>query len=547
MKIAEEIHDERESWAAAAIQYATHLVVAARLAEGRSLLDQAWQIADRLNVGTLASIATWTAGRCWVFFLDSPEALRWYQRELSKPRVENYRPLLLELLGEALARAGDLAGARRLSAGTAQAQILAGLLFYEGRWDEAEAYIKDQAPKLRDCGDIASLGWCLNILANTFRVCGRPEEARAVFEEYFSTAAGESQPGYEVLIRPVSAVIRVEVGQVAAAEQELLRCREIMASGEDWRGLAGVAELAEGVFAAAEGRFQNAEVRFEKAAEIFRRYQVPFEEAEAFYDHGRALYALGQHDRANQKLDAAIAIYRRCGAGEQWLKRAEAARGPAQAPRRLSSEGTELQTLAPSEAVFRREGNYWTLTYRGKTSRLKDAKGFHYLANLLARPGNEIRALDLVVLSGGASVEAVESAQAGEVTRSQTVAGDLGHAGEVLDGQAKAAYQRRLTELRQKLEDARELGDEERTEEAEEEIRAIGRELRRAVGLSGRSRRAASSSERARLAVTQGIRFALGKILKNDAELSKLLAATIKTGTVCSYLPPAGFPVRWRL
>jgi tetratricopeptide (TPR) repeat protein len=547
MEIAEEIHDERESWAAAAIQYATHLVVAARLAESRSLLDQAWQIADRLNVGTLASIATWTAGRCWVFLLDSPEALRWYQRELSKPRVENYRPLLLELLGEALARAGDLAGARRLSAGTAQAQILAGLLFYEGRWDEAEAYIKDQAPKLRDCGDTASLAWCLNILANTFRVCGRPDEARAVFEEYFSTAAGESQPGYEFLIRPVSVMTRVEMGQVAAAEHELVRCREIMASGEDWRGLAGVAVLAEALVAVAGGRFQNAEAQFEKAAEIFRRYQVPFEEAEALYYHARALNAAGQHDRANQKLDAAIGIYRRCGAGEQWLKRAEAARGPAQALPRLSSEGTELQALVPSEAEFRRQGDYWTLSYRGKTSRLKDAKGFHYLANLLARPGEEILALDLVVLSGGPSVEAVEIAQAREVTRSQTVARDLGQEGEVLDAQAKAAYKRRLTELRQKLADARELGDEEHADEAEEEIRALGRELKSALGLSGRTRRAASSSERASLAVTEAIRFALGKILKNDAELSKLLAATIKTGTVCSYLPPADFPLRWRI
>jgi len=229
------------------------------------------------------------------------------------------------------------------------------------------------------------------------------------------------------------------------------------------------------------------------------------------------------------------------------LKRAQAARGAAHALRRLSSEGTELQTLAPNEAVFRREGDYWTLTYRGKTSRPEDAKGFHYLANLLARPGKEIRALDLVVLSGGASAEAVEIAQAREVTRSQTVARDLGHAGEVLDARAKTAYKRRLTELRQKLEDARELGDEEHAEEAEEEIRALGRELKSAVGLSGRTRRAASSSERARVAVTQAIRFTLGKILKNDAELSKLLAATIKTGTVCSYLPPAGFPVRWRL
>jgi tetratricopeptide (TPR) repeat protein len=517
------------------------------IGESRDLLDQAWQIADRLNVATLATIATWTAGRCGVFFLDSQEAQRWYQRELSKPRVEHYRSLLLELLGEALARAGDLASARRLSGRTAQAQIFAGLLFYEGKWDEAEAYIKDQAPKLRDCGDLASLAWCLNVLANTYRVCDRPDKALAAFEEYFATAAGESQPGYEILIRPVSALIQVQLGQLGPAERELQRCREIMASGEDWRGLAGAFVLAEAVVAAANRRFEDAESRFEKAVEIFRRYQVLFEEADALHYWARTLNAMGEHGRANEKLDAAVAIYQRCGAGERWIKRAEGARALALALRPLPSESTERQTPTPGETVFRREGDYWTLTYGGKTSRLKDAKGFHYLAHLLAHPGEEIRALDLVGLIGGASADAVEATHATDFARSHAIAGDLGHAGEVLDAQAKAAYKQRLAELQDELEDAREFGDEERAEKAEEEIQALGRELKSALGLSGRNRRAASSTERARVAVTQAIRLALRKIAKIDAELSKLLAPTINTGTVCSYVPAVGFPVRWLL
>jgi len=543
-EIAEEIHDERESWAAAAIQYAIHLVAVARLAESRDLLEQAWQIADRLNVAYLASIATWTAGRCWVFFLDSAQAQRWYQRELSKPRVAHYRSLLQELLGEALARAGDLAAARRLSGASAQAQILAGLLFYEGRWDEAEAYIKDQAPKLRECGDIASLAWCLNILANTFRVCDRPREGLAAFDEYFAVTASQSEPGYEILIRPVSAVIQAQIGQLDAAEHELVRCREIVASGEDWRGLAGYVALAEAVVAAAKGRFEDAEPQFERAAEIFRRHQVPLEETEALYYWARALNAAGDHARANEKLDAAVAIYRRCASGKRWLQRAEAARAQASAVPPLLSE---TQTPAHDEAVFRREGDYWTLTYGGKTSHLKDAKGFQYLAHLLAHPGEEIRALDLVVLFGGASGEVVETAQEKDLARSHKVARDLGDAGEVLDAQAKAAYKERLIELQERLEDARELGDEASVEKAEEEIRALGGELKRAVGRSGRARRAASSRERARIAVTQAIRFALRKVAKNNAELSNLLAPTIRTGTVCSYVPAGDFPLRWRL
>ena len=128
-----------------------------------------------------------------------------------------------------------------------------------------------------------------------------------------------------------------------------------------------------------------------------------------------------------------------------------------------------------------------------------------------------------------------------------TVAWDLGHAGEILDAQAKAAYQRRLTELEAELEEARELGNEARAEKAEGEIEALGRELKGAIGLAGRDRRAASSTERARIAVTKAIRLSLNKIAENDASLGKLLSTTIKTGTVCAYVPDDCFPVTWRL
>jgi hypothetical protein len=200
-----------------------------------------------------------------------------------------------------------------------------------------------------------------------------------------------------------------------------------------------------------------------------------------------------------------------------------------------------------SQAVFQMEGDYWTIAYDGKTARLKDAKGLHYLAYLLAHPGQEIRALDLVTRIGGGGEEASERASAEDLARSDTVAGDLGHAGETLDAQAKAAYQRRLTELEDELEEARELGNEARAEKAEDEIEALGRELKGAIGLAGRDRRAASSTERARIAVTKAIRLSLSKIAENDASLGKLLSTTIKTGTVCAYVPDDRFPITWRL
>ena len=47
------------------------------------------------------------------------------------------------------------------------------------------------------------------------------------------------------------------------------------------------------------------------------------------------------------------------------------------------------------KGVFRKEGEYWTVGYGGKSFRLKDSKGLGYLAHLLRHPATEFHVLDL--------------------------------------------------------------------------------------------------------------------------------------------------------
>jgi uncharacterized membrane protein len=58
----------------------------------------------------------------------------------------------------------------------------------------------------------------------------------------------------------------------------------------------------------------------------------------------------------------------------------------------------------------------------------------------------------------------------------------LGDAGEMLDEQAKSAYRRRLSDLREELEEAKEQGNVERAERVEQEIDALTRERPRIEG-----------------------------------------------------------------
>jgi hypothetical protein len=80
-----------------------------------------------------------------------------------------------------------------------------------------------------------------------------------------------------------------------------------------------------------------------------------------------------------------------------------------------------------------------------------------------------------------------------------------------------------------------------------EEIDVLTDELQHGIGLGHRVRAAGSPVERARVSVTRAIKAALAAIAAADAALGHYLAATIKTGTFCSYGPdPRDAPV-WKL
>ncbi len=200
---------------------------------------------------------------------------------------------------------------------------------------------------------------------------------------------------------------------------------------------------------------------------------------------------------------------------------------------RRDRETEEFPTAAaPGRgSVFRREGEYWTIGYAGTAVRLRDTKGLHYIARLLAHPGREIHVADLATRWGGAGNGARVA-----------VEGDLG---AVLDPRATAEYKRRLAELREEREEAAALGDAGRAERARAEIELITRELSAAYGLGGRTRRAGDPAERVRKAVTNQVRRTLGRIRAAHPTLGQHLANALRTGLVCVYRPEQ--PIAWQL
>ena len=203
-------------------------------------------------------------------------------------------------------------------------------------------------------------------------------------------------------------------------------------------------------------------------------------------------------------------------------------------------DGTD-EPSAPDLCVFCREGDYWSLEFEGRTVRVRDLKGMHYLARLLAYPGREFHALDLVAAES-VGLTPSESSLIAELPRTA-----LGDAGEMLDARAKSAYRRRLTEIEDDIAQARALGDTERESQADAERDFLVRELSRAVGLGGRDRRASSASERARVGVTRAIRYAMTRIDEHHPLLGAHLSLAIRTGTYCGYLPDPRAAASWKL
>jgi hypothetical protein len=194
---------------------------------------------------------------------------------------------------------------------------------------------------------------------------------------------------------------------------------------------------------------------------------------------------------------------------------------------------------ADRDAVFRNEGDVWTIAYAGTTVRLRHAKGLGDIAILLGSPGKEIHVADLIAASAGPPPEARGADGADRLRVSRDEPGEA-----VLDRRASADYRQRLSELREEVDDAERCNDPGRVARARAELDFIAGELASTFGLGGRARRTGSRIERARKAVASRIRFSLTHIARVHPALARHLRRYIRTGTVCTYVVPDD-PVHW--
>ena len=281
--------------------------------------------------------------------------------------------------------------------------------------------------------------------------------------------------------------------------------------------------LADGRLALLDGQTEEAVQSAVLAVAEFHRLGAPFEAATARLVVADAYAANGQAAQAAFERRTARDAYESFGAG-LWAQRVD---------QRIELDAGG-RTVVPVDgpdrehAVFRRDGDTRTIAWGSSTVVVRDLKGLRYLERLLADPGREFHAVQLVRLDAG-----------------EPATGGIAAGLPVLDDVAKRAYRRRLAEIDEDIEIARADNDLARATLAERDREYLVTELARASGLGGRDRTVHDDAERARVSVTRSIRYSLDRLAERSPAVAAHLGQHVSTGTYCSYQPDGLHPVHW--
>ena len=445
----------------------------------------------------------------------------------------------LAAFGREVAAAGDAEGAVLVASRHAMLAVL------RGRFDQASQLADDVASKARQARIADSEAVTATVAASLAAERGPRTFMEAGLEQVL--AGAEMLPGH--LYEATAARILVLLGRTADAATELERVlpQALASSGPRWLG--AMTDLA---VAAAAADDTTAAAQIHEALSPYRQRLVIWGGAVTAWgpvSHYLGLLAavLGKTGDAVGHFEAAIDTERKigalpylahslCGLADAVASRDDPGDAAmASEHRRRAREIAErlgmtllLERLGPPADVWTlaRDGEVWVLDAGGEHARLRDSRGLHYLRALLAAPGKDIRALDLV--AGGAGLPG-------------------SGIGPVLDATARDAYRARVADLTESLDAADRAGDRLAAERAEAERQALLAELRRSAGLGGRDRVVAPEAERARVNATRTLRAAIERVAATAPRTAAHLRASIRTGGACRYDPIPGGPSRWQL
>lgn len=178
----------------------------------------------------------------------------------------------------------------------------------------------------------------------------------------------------------------------------------------------------------------------------------------------------------------------------------------------------DRRTTGVEEAVFRKDGEVWTLSFEGKTVHVSDALGFGYIGELLRTPQMAIEAAQLAGVSVESSkLVALPGIPLADEATIKAVRADLFEKKTELAGLQKSDWTRRGA--------------------LQEEIPKLEKYLVEVETHQGEARKVAGTAQRSRTSVTNAINRAIDHISAQHPDLGLHLKESLKTGTTPIYAP----------
>jgi non-specific serine/threonine protein kinase len=477
--------------------------------EGREWVQKALELSrahDELRARALREAATYARHRG---YMDEARALGREGLELAKQ-------LRSELdIGEALTVLATIDATDLTEGWVARTLPL---------FDQAEAHV-------RGANDPEALSVTLNNYGGALYRCGDLVAARPKIEEALALARDLNDPLMVAYSIDSLADLEFASGETAKAEgywnQELELARQLGSRANAAYSLSGLAQVA-------------AAHQPDRSLKLLGAASSLMKLAGMIVDENATLTAEAKsRSQALLGADVSDALWRE-GVRMSLHEAVRFALGEGATPDSVVPETKQVSVAAKisNQNAFVREGEFWSLSYAGVVARLRDSKGLRDIAQLLAAPGREVAAVDL---ASGELVEIVRRAP----TVGELGLGVEGSVGEALDGEARAQYRARLSDLEEEISEAQANNDPERASRAREEREFLLAELGAAVGLGGRARRVLDPAERARKAVTGRIRDAISHIETAHPDLGRHLRRSVRTGSFCVYDPTERTP--WQL
>jgi tetratricopeptide (TPR) repeat protein len=311
-------------------------------------LEEAWSRAQALGDPIVGWPPTNAASLiCTVYLLDPTQGRLWCRRGLGQPRVDQLaqqHDALADQLVLALATTGELDAARRAASLLPEEAVGRRLVrFLLGEWEEAAVQWQTALDHDLAAGDrhdaVVNARW----LADALLALGEERRAAEVLHQGLEIAATAPQVPSEVWLRARLAGLATTDPDQAAAH--LARCEQVLAAGDDWRGLVGEVALARAAVALRDADWRSAGVAAEQAVTVFEDHQLPWRQVAALHAWGRALSGHGRTDEAAARRGDAAAVLARIGAPQRW--RTDAPTGASELRRTSTRPQRVSTTLGP--------------------------------------------------------------------------------------------------------------------------------------------------------------------------------------------------------